>query len=24
VLPTAFVALPWLAGLTWLPGVAAR
>ena len=21
--PTAFVALPWLAGLTWLPGVAA-
>ena len=23
VLPTAFVALPWLAGLTWLPGVAA-
>ena len=22
VLPTAFVALPWLAGLTWLPGVA--
>ena len=24
VLPTTFVALPWLAGLTWLPGVAAR